>query len=45
VREIDQDLDAFSDNVVRFMAFNAGDEADTAGIVLVARIVQALRRW
>jgi hypothetical protein len=40
--KIDEDLDAFSDDVVGFVAFNAGDEADTAGIVLVAWVVEAL---
>jgi hypothetical protein len=40
--KIDEDLDAFSDDVVGFVAFNAGDEADAASIVLVAGVVKAL---
>jgi len=37
--EIDQDLQAALDDVVRFSPFDIGDETDAAGIMLVARIV------
>jgi hypothetical protein len=43
VRQIDQHLYALDDNIVRFLTFNVGDEADTAGVVLMAGIVQSLR--
>jgi hypothetical protein len=43
VRQIDQNLYALDDNIVRFLTFNVGDEPDTAGIVLVAGIVESLR--
>jgi len=42
VGQVEEDLDTFSDDVVGFVAFNAGDEADTAGVVLVAGVVEAL---
>ena len=38
--EIDQDLQAALDDVVRFSPFDIGDETDAAGIMLVARIVE-----
>ena len=44
VRQVDQNLDALEDDVVRLLALDIGNEADAAGIVLVARVVQALRR-
>ena len=44
VRQVDQDLDALEDDVVRFAPFDVGDEADAAGVVLMLRIVEALRR-
>ena len=40
--QVDQDLNAFEDDVVGFMAFDAGDEADPAGIVFMARVVETL---
>ena len=43
VRQVDQNLDALDDDVVRLLALDVGDEADAAGIVLLARVVQALR--
>ena len=42
VGEVDQDLDAFDDDVVGFLALDVGDEADTAGVVLEARVVETL---
>ncbi len=40
--QVDEDLDAFGDNVVGFMAFDAGDETDTAGVMFVSGVVEAL---
>jgi hypothetical protein len=42
VGEVDEELDAFGDDVVGFVAFDAGDETDAAGVVLVAGVVEAL---
>jgi len=42
VGEVDEDLDAFGNDVMGFVAFDAGDEADAAGVVLVAGVVEAL---
>ena len=44
MREINQDLDALQDDVVRFATFDAGDKANAAAIVLIFRAVKALRR-
>src|SRR5208283_882362 len=44
VGKIDENLDAFADDVVAFLSAHVGDESDAAGIVLVARIVQSLGR-
>ena len=43
MRQVDQDLNALDDDVVRFVAFDVGNEADAAGIVLMAGIVKSLR--
>ena len=43
VRQVDQDLYALDDDVVRFLTLDVGDEADAAGIVLMAGIVKTLR--
>ena len=43
VGQVDQNLNALDDDVVRFLALDVGDEADAAGIVFVARVVEALR--
>ena len=43
VRQIDQNLYALDDDFVRFLTFDVGNEADTAGVVLVAGIVKSLR--
>jgi hypothetical protein len=45
VRQVDEDLNAFGDDVVGFVTFNAGHEADAACVVLVPWVVKALRRW
>ncbi len=42
VRQVDQNLDALDDDVVRFLALDIGDEADAAGVVFLGRVVQAL---
>ncbi len=42
MREIDEDLQAFGDNVVRLLALNIDYEANAAGVVLVARVVESL---
>jgi hypothetical protein len=44
VRQVEQNLDAFEDDVVRPLALEIRNEANSAGIVLVARVVKALRR-
>ena len=44
MRQVDEDLNALDDDVVRFLTFDVGHEADTAGIVLKARVVKSLRR-
>jgi hypothetical protein len=44
VVEIDEDLQALGDDRVRPAVRHVGDEADAAGIMLVARIVEALCR-
>ena len=42
MRQVDEDLNAFGDDVVRRLAVDVDDKADSAGVVLVARIVQSL---
>ena len=44
MRQIDQNLHALHDDIVRLVALNAGDKADAAGIVLVLRTVKSLSR-
>jgi hypothetical protein len=43
MRQIQQNLDSATHNVVALLTTNAGYEADPAGIVLLRRIVQTLR--
>ena len=43
MRQVDQNLDALDDDFVRFLTLDVGNEADSAGIVLMARIVKSLR--
>ena len=40
--EVDQDLQALADDVMRLAALDVGHEADAARVVLVARVVQSL---
>ncbi len=42
VFQVVQDLQTVADDVVRLPIFQIDDEADAAGVVLVARVVQAL---
>jgi hypothetical protein len=42
VGQIQQDLETLLNDVVRFMAVDVGDESDTAGVVLVGGVVEAL---
>ena len=44
MQQVDQDLQAALDDGVGAPALDVGDEPDAAGVVLVARIVQAGRR-
>ena len=44
MRQIDQDLDALQDDVVRLAALDAGDKADAASVMLVLRAVKPLSR-
>ena len=45
VREVDENLDAFADDVVAFLAGNVRHKTNPTGIVLVAWVVKALRLW
>jgi hypothetical protein len=45
VRQVDKDLNAFGDDLVRRLAIDVHDEADTARIMFILRVVQPLRRW
>ena len=40
--QVEQNLYALHDDVVRFLALDVGDKANAAGIVLVARVVETL---
>jgi hypothetical protein len=42
VGQVDQNLYALDDDVVRFLAFDIGDEADTAGVAFLGRVIQTL---
>ena len=44
MRQIDQNLDALQDDIVRLPALDIGDKADAAGVVLVLRAVKSLSR-
>jgi hypothetical protein len=44
VQEVEEDLEPLLDDGVRLPPFDVDDEADAAGVVLVARIVEAWRR-
>ena len=43
VLEVGEDLERVGDDLMRLAALEVGDEADAAGIVLVRRVVKALR--
>ena len=43
VRQIDENLNPFQDNVVAFFAANAGDKSETTCVVFIARLVEPLR--
>ena len=45
VGQVDEDLDTFDDDVVRFVALDVGDEADPTGIVLMMRVIETLSGW
>jgi hypothetical protein len=45
VRQIKQDLDPIQDDLMAFFAQDIRHETDPAGIMLMRRIVQTLRRW
>jgi hypothetical protein len=45
VREVDENLDAFENDVVAFLTGNVRHKTNPACIVLVARVVQTLRLW
>ena len=42
MRQVHEHLNSFEDDVVGFTAFDAGHEADPAGIVFMARVVETL---
>jgi len=44
VQQVDEQLQRLADNAVAALAFDVADEPDTAGIMLVARIVETLGR-
>ena len=44
VRQINQNLNALEDDVVRFAPGNIGHETDAAGIVFLLRIIETLSR-
>ena len=44
VGQIDEDLYPLFDDLMAFLAANAGYEADAASVVLVRRVVKTLRR-
>jgi hypothetical protein len=43
VRKVDEYLDSLNYDVVGFVTFDTGHEADTAGIVFQAGMIEALR--
>ena len=42
MRQVEQHLDSLADDVVAFLAADAGDKPDAAGVVLVRRVVETL---
>jgi hypothetical protein len=45
MREVDENLQTLSDDVVRFLALDVDHEADATGVVFVAGIVETLLDW
>jgi len=45
VREIFENLQTLTDDVVRLLAFDVDHKADAAGIFFVSRVVEPLLRW
>ena len=43
VRQVDENLYAFENDLVRFLAFDVGYETDAAGIALIRGVVKPLR--
>ena len=43
--QVDENLNALQNDIVRLLAFDAGDKAHAALIVLVLRVVETLSRW
>ena len=43
VLEVGEDLERVGDDLVRLAALEVGDEADAAGVVLMRRVIEALR--
>src|SRR5208282_5215094 len=44
--EVDEDLEALADNLVTLLALDVRDQPHAAGIVFIARMIEALRlRW
>ena len=41
--QVDQDLDAFADDVMALMSTNAGHKPHTAGVVLMLGAIKSLR--
>jgi hypothetical protein len=41
--EVDENLESFADNLVTLLAFNVRDQSHAAGIVFIARMIEALR--
>jgi hypothetical protein len=41
--EVDKNLDSFADDVVAFLAANAGHQAHTTGIMFMPWMIEALR--
>jgi len=44
MRKINEDLNPLLDDLMALLSANAGDKTDSAGVVLVRRIIQTLRR-
>ena len=44
MRKINEDLNPLLDDLMALLTPNAGDKTDSAGVVLVRRIIQTLRR-